>query len=198
VSFGLSDCAQAIVSAALLAGILVLYLHRFARAQRWLPIALAVCLIDQILKVYVVSNQFDRRGLSLFHGAIQITYLQNRELGFGGGLSYLLLLTTLCVLALLFLYYRLDRMKYRMSRLAEVGFAIMIGGYLGILVDRVMLGSVIDFIEFGRNGAFVYNLADLAVIAALGLLCVRAVRFLSEPFDWERVPLEGVVREGRS
>ena len=196
MSFGLSDFAQAIASAILLAGVLVLYLYRFARAQRWLPIALAVCLADQVVKVYVISNHLNHRALSLFHGAVRISYLRNREQGFGGSLSYLLLLTALCVLALLFLYYRLERMNYRMSRLAEVGFAIMIGGYLGILIDRLLLGSVIDFIEFGRHSAFVYNLADLAVILAMGLLCLRVVQFLTEPIDWKSFPREEAVHEG--
>jgi signal peptidase II len=196
VSFGLSDFAQAIVSAILLATILVLYLYRFARAQRWLPIALGVCLLDQVLKVYVIANHLDDRRVPLFGGAIQITCLRNREQGFGGDISYLLFLTALCVLALLFLYYRLDRMNYRMSRLAEVGFAIMIGGYLGILLDRIMLGSVIDFIEFGKRSQFVYNLADLAVILAMGLLCVRVVRFLTEPIGLDRPLAERAAGEG--
>lgn len=196
MSFGLSEFAQAIFSAILLAAILVLYLHRFARAQRWLPIALAVCLLDQVMKVYVVANHLDDRRVSLLGGAIQLTYLRNREQGFGGDISYLFFLTALCALALLFLYYRLERMNYRMSRLAEVGFAIMIGGYLGILLDRVLLGSVIDFIEFGKHSSFVYNLADLAVILAMGLLGLRVVRFLTEPIEWDRPLTERVAGEG--
>lgn len=196
MSFGLSEFTQAILSALLLAAILVLYLHRFAQAQRWLPIALGVCLLDQVMKVYVIANHLDTRHLSLFRGAIRITYLRNREQGFGGDISYLLFLTALCVAALLFLYYRLDRMNYRMSQLAEVGFAIMIGGYLGILLDRILLGSVIDFIEFGRHSPFVYNLADLAIILAMGLLSLRVVRFLTEPIAWGKYQPEGVTREG--
>jgi len=196
VSFGLSDFAQAIVSAILLVGIIVMYLCRFAQARRWLPLALAVCLVDQVFKVYVIANHCDRRHLSLCHGAIKITYFQNYEQGFGGGLSYLFFLTAVCVLALLFVYYRLDRTSYRMSRLAEVGFGIMIGGYLGILLDRILLGGVIDFLEFGRNSAFVYNLADFAVIAGLGLLALRAIKFLTEPIEWDKYQLESLPHEG--
>lgn len=196
MSFGLSDFAQAVVSAILLVGVIVMYLCRFAQARRWLPLALAVCLIDQVFKVYVIAHHCDLRHLSLCRGAIQITYFQNYEQGFGGGLSYLLFVTALCVLALLFVYYRLDQANYRMSRLAEIGFGIMIGGYLGILLDRILLGGVIDFLEFGRNSAFVYNLADLAVIAGLGLLALRVIRFLTEPIEWAKYPLESLPHEG--
>jgi lipoprotein signal peptidase len=56
----------------------------------------------------------------------------------------------------------------------------MIGGYLGILLDRIRLGFVVDFLEFGRASQFVYNLADLAVLLAVALLACRAVQFASE------------------
>ena len=37
-----------------------------------------------------------------------------------------------------------------------------------------------DFLEFGRGSAFVYNLADLAVFVAVALLIVRGLQFLRE------------------
>jgi lipoprotein signal peptidase len=67
-----------------------------------------------------------------------------------------------------------------MSPAAELALALMIGGYLGILMDRVRLGFVVDFIEFGRAGAFVYNIADLAVFAAIALLVARCVHFIGQ------------------
>jgi len=67
-----------------------------------------------------------------------------------------------------------------MSHLAELGCALMIGGYTAILMDRVRLGFVVDFLEFGRASAFVYNLADLAVFVALALLAARGLQYLGE------------------
>ena len=190
VSLGLSTVTQAVISALLLIGMLVLYLRRFTRSPRWLLLALAVCLIDQLAKALIVPQVAGRHPVSLLFGAVQIVYLQNREQGFGGTLSYLLVLTVICVLAMYFLYDRLAKTSYRMSVLAECGLALMVGGYLGILLDRVTLGFVVDFIEFGRAGTFVYNIADLAVIFAVALLALRALKFLSEPRDWHKRLLE--------
>lgn len=176
----LSGLAQAIVSAALLIGVLALYLHRFARSKWWLLLALAVCACDQAIKAFVLPA-LSGRQVSLLGGAVSFSYLENREQGFGGNLPYLLLATLVCVAALVFLYDRLARTSYRMSGLAQVGFALMIGGYLGILVDRVALGFVKDFIELGKTGRFVYNIADLAVFAAVAVLIVRAAQYLSDP-----------------
>lgn len=159
--------------------VLVLYLHRFAPPWRWIAVALGVCTLDQAAKVLVPAHIGQER-MSLFGGWLRITYARNWEQGFGGSFSYLLLVTAICVVALFFLYGRLARVKYRMSLLAELGCALMIGGYVGILLDRIRLGFVVDFLEFGRASAFVYNLADLAVFLALALLIARGLQFLAE------------------
>ncbi len=174
---------QAVVAAVLLIGVLALYLLRFARSWRWVAIALLVCVLDQAAKA-VVSPGLGHRRVSLLGGWLQITYAQNWDQGFGANIPYLLLTTAVCVAALYLLYERLLKARYRMSPLAEVAVALMVGGYLGILLDRVRLGFVVDFLEFGRASAFVYNIADLAVFLALALLAARAAQYLRQA--WRR------------
>lgn len=174
-----SVIGQAVASALLLVAVLVLYLRRFAPPWRWVAIALGVCVADQAAKA-LISPHIGQHHISLLGGWLRITYSENWQQGFGGTYSYLLLTTALCVAALFLLYGRLVQVKYRMSLLAELGCALMIGGYLGILLDRVRLGFVVDFLEFGRGSAFVYNLADLAVFVAVALLIVRGLQFLRE------------------
>jgi len=173
-----SAVAQAVLSALLLVGMLVLYLRRFAPPGRWVAVALAVCVLDQVAKALVSPGSQHR--ISLFGGWIGIAYAENWEQGFGGSFSYLLVTTAVCAAALFFLYGKLAKTKYRMSALAELGCALMIGGYLGILLDRIRLGFVVDFIEFSATSGFVYNLADLAVFVAAALLIGRGVQFLGE------------------
>ena len=143
---------QAVVAAVLLIGMLTLYLIRFARSWRWVAIALLVCVLDQAAKA-LVSPGLGQRRMSLLGGWLQIRYAQNWEQGFGGSVPYLLVTTAVCVAALYFLYERLLKARYRMSPLAEAAVALMVGGYAGILLDRVRLGFVVDFLEFGRASA---------------------------------------------
>lgn len=179
VEFSAAALGPAVISAILLVGMLVLYLRRFAASWRWVAVALIVCMLDQLAKL-LVSPALNQRRVSLLGGSLRLTYAQNWEQGFGGSVSYLVLITAVCVSAMFFLYARLARTKYRMSALAELGCALMIGGYAGILLDRIRLGFVVDFLEFGRASAFVYNLADLAVFLAIALLAGRGLQFLSE------------------
>jgi len=170
---------QAVVAAVLLIGVLTLYLLRFARSWRWVAIALLVCVLDQAAKALVSPGPGQQR-MSLLGGWLQIRYAQNWEQGFGGNVPYLVLTTALCVGALYFLYERLLKARYRMSPLAEAAVALMVGGYAGILLDRVRLGFVVDFLEFGPASVFVYNLADLAVFLALALLIARVGQYLHQ------------------
>jgi signal peptidase II len=176
---GSSLIAQAVVGAVLLIGVVALYLLRFARSWRWVAVAMFVCVLDQGSKA-LVHPGIQHRRLSFLDGWLRITYAQNREQGFGGTFSYLLLTTAVMVVLMYFLYERLLKRGYRMSTVMELALALMIGGYLGILLDRIRLGFVVDFLEFGPASGFVYNIADLAVFLALTLLMVRVVQFAGD------------------
>ena len=60
------------------------------------------------------------------------------------------------------------------GRLAAIGFALIIGGAVGNLIDRLRLGHVIDFLflHLGRQPLFVFNLADAALTIGPALLVV--------------------------
>jgi signal peptidase II len=184
--------AQAAVAAVLLIGVLALYLLRFARSWRWVAVALLVCVLDQAAKA-AISPSGGQHRVSLLGGWLRVAYTENWEQGFGGNVPYLLATTVLCVAALYLLYERLLKARYRMSPLAELAVALMVGGYMGILLDRVRLGFVVDFLEFGRASTFVYNVADLAVFLALALLLARAVQWGRQVWSRRSGPRERAV-----
>ena len=58
------------------------------------------------------------------------------------------------------------------GRLAAIGYALIVGGALGNLVDRLVYGHVVDFLylHLGTRPLFVFNLADAALTIGPGLL----------------------------
>lgn len=62
--------------------------------------------------------------------------------------------------------------RFKWSRLAAVGLVMFLAGGISNLVDRIALGSVIDFLNIGigpvRTGIF--NVADVAIMAGIALL----------------------------
>ncbi len=104
-----------------------------------------------------------------------LTYVENRGASFGmlaGGLAsriFLAALSTAIVAALVAWLGRLDR------RVAAAGVALIIGGALGNLYDRLAYGFVVDFLDFsGLYFPWVFNVADAAINVGVGLLLLDA------------------------
>ena len=60
------------------------------------------------------------------------------------------------------------------GRLAAIGYALIVGGALGNIIDRLAYGHVVDFLylHLGDWPLFVFNLADAALTAGPALLIV--------------------------
>ena len=88
---------------------------------------------------------------------------------FAGLGSTELTIGTLAITALVLAFWTRSREG---GRLAAVGFALIVGGALGNLIDRLLYGHVIDFLllHFDQWELFVFNLADVALTAGPGAL----------------------------
>lgn len=68
--------------------------------------------------------------------------------------------------------------RRRWSRVETCGLALFLAGALSNLIDRIAVGSVIDFLNIGigslRTGIF--NLADVAIMAGVGCLFWELIR----------------------
>ncbi|MCA9960403.1 MAG: signal peptidase II [Anaerolineales bacterium] len=104
-------------------------------------------------------------GTTQVNTLITLRETYNRGLAFGRlqGVGQFVGWLSIGVLALMFIYLmRLPREMW----LLRLGLALIIGGAAGNLVDRVLVGAVLDFIETPwRVGIF--NLADVAINAGM-------------------------------
>ena len=88
--------------------------------------------------------------------------------GFG---SLGLIVLTLVITVIVFAFWQ---RATEGGRLATVGYALIVGGAIGNLIDRLAQGHVVDFLllHFGERVLFVFNLADLALTIGPLLLIV--------------------------
>ncbi|MFP4631190.1 MAG: signal peptidase II [Candidatus Acetothermia bacterium] len=110
-----------------------------------------------------------RTGARFFFrkGFFSLRYVKNTGGAFGlfPRKSHVFLIVTLVAVALLVYLLFFSDVRYD---LAKIGLALLLGGSLGNLVDRLISGGVVDFIQFGR--APVFNLADVAIVCGSGLI----------------------------
>ncbi len=132
--------------------------------------------IDQWSKLWAVNNLMGEPSTSYLNDFFRITFARNTGafLSLGSGLSddwRYWLLTILPVLVLLFLLYQTLFSK-TMSQWQIIAFSVILGGGISNIYDRVMYGSVVDFMNMGigdlRTGIF--NVADMAIMAGLFMM----------------------------
>lgn len=90
-----------------------------------------------------------------------------------GALKFLTLFLIPSV-ALLFGIYFLVRHKH-LPRLLVIGICFVIGGGIGNLTDRLLYGSVTDFLHMNFYGfrTGVFNLADVSIMMGMGLILIN-------------------------
>ncbi|NLJ77436.1 MAG: signal peptidase II [Peptococcaceae bacterium] len=140
-------------------------------------IIMAVLLIDQGTKALIRMLMFQGESIPVLPSIFHLTYIMNPGAAFGIlPNQHALFITTgvLLILGVLIAYWRLPAEK----RLLKVGLALMLGGSLGNLVDRVRFGTVVDFLDFRIWPVF--NLADTAIIMGVFLLAWELLKDTSK------------------
>lgn len=128
---------------------------------------------DQSTKLLLVLRIPLGSSVPIIPGFLAFTHVHNRGIAFSllGGIP--LLVPALIALTLLFLLFY-NRSRWSRRPLTQSALALVSGGAIGNLIDRVRVGAVVDFIDV--HVWPVFNLADLAVTAGAGLLIFTLIR----------------------
>jgi len=137
-------------------------------------IALALAL-DQGSKFLVRSNMELNTSIPLIDGLLQLTYVQNTGAAFSLFQGQRLLLTIIQTVVIAVLLVYLFRRRKKDSPLLLTSLSLIVSGGLGNLMDRVMQGYVVDFIELPHWPVF--NAADIMVCVGCGLLAICVIFF---------------------
>ncbi|GAB2878005.1 signal peptidase II [Paraburkholderia jirisanensis] len=145
----------------------------------WLGVALVVILADQLTKI-AVARVFAYGEAHVIAPFFNLVLVYNR----GAAFSFLAMaggwqrwaFTALGVIAALVICYLLKR--HGAQRMFCTALALILGGALGNVIDRLMYGHVIDFLDFhvGRWHWPAFNLADSAITIGAVLLVIDELR----------------------
>jgi signal peptidase II len=143
--------------------------------------ALAVVLLDQVTKEVIVRTLRLGQAIPVIPGFFDIVFVFNPGAAFGflASLSASLrnpffILISLAAVILIFVY----RSRYlREKRLASLALALILGGALGNLIDRLRYGMVVDFLDVHYHDLHwpAFNVADSAISVGVGLMLVDMV-----------------------
>ncbi len=153
---------------------------------------LSVFVADQVTKELVRLWMVEGEAIPA-EGLLRLQYVVNRGSAFGlfQGQTLFLIVASGAGLALLAFFYRRHS---HLSLLLRLGVGLMLGGALGNLVDRLLLGGVTDFIAVGWWPNF--NLADSSIFVGVAAVAVALLRPAPTPAPTPAPPKGGSV-DGR-
>ena len=136
-----------------------------------ISIVVVVIVIDQIAKLVVQARlPVDHPPVDVLP-ILTLLHVHNTGIAFSiaGKFRLRLILLPLVVTAIVLVFWARNREG---GKLAAAGFALILGGAIGNLIDRLRLGYVTDFmlLHFGDWTLFVFNLADAALTLGPALL----------------------------
>ena len=141
-----------------------------------LLIALLIVTLDRLAKLAVERKIPLHDGIQIIPGFFRITHMENRGAAFGLFADSpsewkVALLVLFSLAALLIVSYLLWKNSHSMST-TGVGLALILGGAIGNLWDRLAAGHVTDFLLFylGPYQWPAFNVADSAIVIGASLL----------------------------
>jgi signal peptidase II len=148
----------------------------------YLAVSLAVLVLDQWTKGIVTRALEVHQSRSVIDGLFDITYVRNSGAAFGLFASVdssikAIVLNSVAILVFVVVTAYALRSSHTSVRL-QIGFALILGGAIGNLLDRVRFGYVVDFLDFFVSGHHwpAFNVADSAICVGVGLLFLDMLR----------------------
>lgn len=164
-----------------------------ARAQLWLfSTALVIAALDQAVKRVVVNAMQMGQSIDVVGSLVRLTRTSNTGGAFGllrGRGNWFIAVSFVAALAIA----AMSRQIVKGRRIERLAFGLIMGGAVGNLIDRIRLGSVVDFVDIGGGGYRfpAFNVADSAITIGVTLLAVSLI-FLGGTADGRgREPGEG-------
>src|SRR5271165_2575867 len=150
------------------------------RAGAWLLLSAGVVLADQVSKTYI-SRHFLEFEFTRILAILDITCMHN----VGAAFSFLAgasgwqrwVFIALAVVVSIGLTIWLLKLPRSAHALLAAGLALVLGGAVGNVIDRIRLGYVIDFIHFHWDRAYfpAFNVADSAITVGAACLLLDAL-----------------------
>lgn len=140
-----------------------------------LLVSALVAIIDQVIKYFVSTYLPTAGNVEVIPSFLSLTYLENRGVAFGmfSDMRWFFIIITSAVIVLL--VYIISTRKIN-SKLFLFGSALVVGGGIGNLIDRVFLGYVVDYLQLSFFPP-VCNFADYCVTVGTVMIVVYLLFF---------------------
>lgn len=140
-------------------------------------LTILVILVDFFSKYMVSKLMTVNETINLIDNFFRITYVKNTGAAFSIFSNNTLLVIIISVIVIGFLLFYIYKNKGN-NKLENVSYAFILGGAISNLIDRLVYGYVIDFLDFEilSYDAPIFNLADTFIVIGVILFLINTLR----------------------
>lgn len=127
--------------------------------------------IDQLSKGLINIGMNLNQSIEIIPNFLNLTYVHNTGAAFSifEGAKWFFIITAIIVLNIIYIFFIKDK---ELKNSETVIYSLLISGIIGNLIDRVVFGYVIDFIDVNIFNFAIFNLADSFIVIAVILLLI--------------------------
>lgn len=141
--------------------------------------------LDQLTKWLAVVYLQGEASFPLWKEVLHFTYVENTGMAFGMLKDHRWVFMVFSTVAIVGLLIYLFRFRPE-GRWMQIAMAMIVGGGIGNMIDRIFLGYVVDFIDFTLINFAVFNIADSFVCVGAGIMILCLVIDLVKEIKQER------------
>lgn len=144
-----------------------------------------VLILDIISKLLISNLMLEEQSIKIINNFFYLTYARNTGVAFSfleGNIPFIITITILIIIILI---------KYISSKelplIEQISYGLIIGGALGNLIDRVVYGYVVDFLDFYifNYNYPIFNIADCSIV--IGIIIYLIISLKTESSDKDEI-----------
>ena len=143
-------------------------------------VAILLIVADQFSKFLTVKYLKPISTVNIIDGIFSFTYVENKGAAFGilQNARWVFIVATIVAIIVMVWY----KLKYKpQGKVVNISMCLLLSGAIGNMIDRLLLGYVVDMFEVTFIDYPVFNVADCFVVIGAILLCIYILFIYKEP-----------------
>ena len=156
----------------------------------WLAVIIVTVFLDQLTKYLTVLHLKPIDTLPIIEDVFHLTYVENTGAAFGmmkDARWVFMITSTAAIVGILgYMIHRYYVKKEKMPWMEALSLSLILGGGIGNMIDRTMLGYVVDMIDCRFINFAVFNVADSFVCIGAGLMILYLIILTVKEYKAEK------------
>ena len=156
----------------------------------WLAVIIVTVFLDQLTKYLTVLHLKPIDTLPIIEDVFHLTYVENTGAAFGmmkdARWVFMITSTVAIVGILIYMFRRTYVKKEKMPWMEALSLSLIVGGGIGNMIDRTVLGYVVDMIDCRFINFAVFNVADSFVCVGAGLMVLYLIVLTVKEYKAEK------------